>query len=142
MAVAQSKIDYGTVTVASHIRERLAISQSELARRAEVAQGTVSNFLRGQPIRSDFAQRILQALGSEITARSANERIPRDEATSLQAKIDQALDVVSGRAISPAPRALPGGVIPSESANFVRREKEIDKFIDRGLHAHPVTMRV
>jgi transcriptional regulator with XRE-family HTH domain len=142
MALAVSRVDHGSAMVAAQVRERLAMSQTDLARRADVAQGTVSNFLRGQPIRADHAQRILQALAAEITARSANERLSKDEVSSMRAQIDQALDVVSGRSVPAGPRALPGGAIPPDAANLVRREEEISKFIDRGIRAHPVTMRV
>ena len=142
MGSVPPRVDHGSVMAAGQVRARLSMSQTDLARRAEVAQGTVSNYFRGQPIRADHAQRILQALAEEITLRSTNGGLSKEEASSLRDQIDRALEVASGRSTPAARRSLPGGAIPPDAANLVWREKEIKKYIDNGLRTGAVTMRV
>lgn len=85
-------IDAPLAAALNRIRRKIPLSQLDLANRAEVAQGTVSNFLRGKGVRRDFAGKILDVLETAIRNASLSSRTQK---TFLDT-ISRAKKVLSG----------------------------------------------
>lgn len=137
-----AKLDLLVAHDLGQLRDRIALPQVALADRAGVAQGTVSNFLRGRPIRIEHGQKILAVLGATVKEHATAGRLHESDAAALRALLDGARDQIEGRAAAPVRRGKPGGAMPLDATNLVRRERELTELIERGLRSHPVTMAI
>jgi len=85
------QLDFLTARALNRVRRRI-IAQAELARRVGLAQGTISNFLRGKPIRIDHAESILGMISTVADSAS----LPQAQAVSVHEIISRARGLLSG----------------------------------------------
>lgn len=58
-------LDLSIAGAVDRARRKAGITQQDLATKLHAAQGRVSNFFRGRPVRDDFAQHLLEVLATE-----------------------------------------------------------------------------
>ncbi len=120
------------------LRKQLRVSQTELANRAGVAQGTASNCLNGKAVQQEILARLLTAFTAVI-----QEKVAAEQLTALAAeehlRVVQKARSGSGLATMPAQLcAPPGGGMPPQAVN--RIERAAWREMAAALDAHPVTM--
>lgn len=67
-------LDPASAAASDRVRRKIGLAQSSLAKEAEVAQGTISNFFQGKSVRNDFARRILEVLEDHVKKDSPSSR--------------------------------------------------------------------
>jgi transcriptional regulator with XRE-family HTH domain len=76
------------------VRQRIGLLQADLAQRARVAQGSVSNFLKGRPLASRYRQDILEALTNAVQDATAKKEIPTPELVKIRRTLEKARQVL------------------------------------------------
>lgn len=104
-------------------RRILGLSQAELSAMAGISQGNVSNCLQGRVIRAESIQRLLSAFAAAVA--SAPERgVPPEHASELQKVLEAARKSVDGSSEPAVYLARPGGPMPENAANRIRRPED------------------
>lgn len=85
------QLDFLTAQALNRARRKIIV-QFELARDAGLAQGTVSNFLRGRPTRVGHAESILNVLSATLDKKS----LPEDQAVYVRDTILRARSALTG----------------------------------------------
>src|SRR5579862_7218916 len=73
----------------------LSLRQLDLAKSADVAQGTVSNLLRGKQIQINHAAKVLDALSTA----AAQTKLPADKALLVTDALERAGAILSGELV-------------------------------------------
>ncbi len=104
-------------------RRDLNLSQADLSDMAGMSQGAVSNCLQGKVVRVESLHRLLSAFAAAVA--SAPERgVSTERAADLQKVIEAARRSVDGSSESAGYLARPGGPMPEEAANRIRRPED------------------
>ncbi|MGZ5440643.1 MAG: hypothetical protein ACXW5U_06835 [Thermoanaerobaculia bacterium] len=126
----------------SRVRTLAGASQVQLAKEAEVAQGTVSNLLQGnasRPIGANYARAIVVAIQAAVESHVAGAKLTDELANELRRPVAEALAFVEDSTEERPRIALPGGAMHPDARNRVVR-REYDDLLVRGLDSHPAMM--
>jgi len=120
-------------------RRDLNLSQADLSEMAGMSQGAISNCLQGKPVRVDSLQRLLSAFAAAVASAEEQGMSP-ERAADLKKSIEAARRSMDGSSESVGYLARPGGPMPEEATNRIRRTED-QQFL-AGLADAPFTAAV